>query len=362
MRIRSLIQVVLIAGGQLAILHWLVPQFAGPQHRLYQFIYERSSVQHATLAVAALVIALLVERWIRLRSTYGGQKKPSPGRDTPPQGLVDQLDVVSRAYDEHGTAAAVAQIQQLSDDGRERIRKAYESIHALAGFLPALGLLGTMLGLSGALFDAFASGKLTDQAVQQFVSSLATALDTTVLAMLCAAPVFVVSFFLCRRENELHDRQIRYVKERLGIAAYIANDNANGTLQAELRRVTRKIAAEAESAFGKMLEHAGQALQEHLTRAVEEAFAAQRQHDQDILGKVAEDVAGRLAHSLQDMGVRLERHNGQLAEGMIQQVGQLERALRNRTPEEVIVRYKHNGQVPRVSRLGADPHAEREGY
>ena len=73
-----------------------------------------------------------------------------------------------------------------------------------------------MLGLSGALFDAFGEGKLTDQAVQQFVSSLATALDTTVLAMLCAAPVFFASFLLCRRENELHDHQIGYVKERVG--------------------------------------------------------------------------------------------------------------------------------------------------
>lgn len=349
MRIRNLVQVALIAGGLLAALHLLVPQFAGPRHRLYQFIYERGPVQHATLAVAALVIALLVERWIRLRSMYVRQKKLPQGRDTPPRALLDQLDVVSRAYDEHGTAAAISQLQQLADDGREQIRKAYESIHALAGFLPGLGLLGTMLGLSGALFDAFGSGKLTDQAVQQFVSSLATALDTTVLAMLCAAPVFFVSFFLCRRENELHDHQIRYVKERLGIAGFAANDNANGILQAELRRVTRKIAAEAESAFGKMLEHAGQALQQHLTQAVQETFAAQRQHEQDILGKMAEDVAGRLAHSLQDMGVRLERHNGQLAEGMIQQVGQLERALRNRTPEEVIVRYKHNGHAGRAT-------------
>jgi hypothetical protein len=134
----------------------------------------------------------------------------------------------------------------------------------------------------------------------------------------------------------------------LGIAAFAANDNANGVLQAELRRVTRKIAAEAEATFGKMLQHAGEALQTHLARAVEEAFASQRKHEQDILGKMADNVAGRLAHSLQDMGIRLERHNGQLAEGMIQQVGQLERALRNRTPEEVIVRYRHNGHTGRM--------------
>jgi hypothetical protein len=39
----------------------------------------------------------------------------------------------------------------------------------------------------------------------------------------------------------------------------------------------------------------------------------------------------------------LKEHNGHTAEAVVREVGQLRTAIRRRTPEEVIVRYQHDG-------------------
>lgn len=333
------------AGILLGLVHLLIRLLADPESRFYAFIYERSLAQHVTLLVAAVVVVLLFARRCQHGADSAQLKELRQGRGKPPKKLAEQLDVVGAACSKHGVAVSVSRAERVAQDHKKGIERAYETIHLLTGFLPALGLLGTMLGLSRALFAAFSDGKLNDGSVQTFVTALSTAMDTTVLAILCAAPLCAWAFLSRRREDDLSDQYAAHVRERFGLDAVAPGDKSAHVLYVELRRLTRTMAAEARASFGQIVENGANACREARQRTVADVFALQRMHDREMIDEVAADVADRLAESLHNVSNLIERQNGRLAEGMIRQVGQLERAIRRQTPEELVVRYHRNGQA-----------------
>jgi len=345
MRFTRLLQVLLAAGALLGLVHVVVYQFSEKGDRLYKFFYERGPVQHAILFVACLVTALLFERINRHRWNSGHFKALERGQGQAPKELADQLEVVSATYGKHGPSAAVVRAEKVAQDHAKETHKAYESIGFVTGFLPALGLVGTMLGLSDALFSAFSSGGLEEKSVMTFVTALSTAMDTTVLAMLCAVPLFAAAFLLGKLENDLGDRYAALVLSQLGLEDAVVGDKTADALQAELRRMMTKIGKDAKAAFGQIVVDSVETYRENLERIVAEVFSRQRRHDKDMVRKVAAGLADGLGQSVNRVGDLIERQNGRLAEDMISQVGQLEEALRKRTPEEVLIRYQNNGHT-----------------
>ena len=345
MRFTRLLQVLLAAGVLLGLVHVVVYQFSEPADRLYQFLYERGPVQYTIPFVACLVMVLLFERINRYRWNSRRFKALERGQGQAPKELADQLEVVSATYDKHGPTAAVARVEKVAQDHDKRIDKAHETINYIACSLPALGMFGTMLGLSKSLFVAFGSGEKGPAAVHMFVAALGTAMDTTVLGMACVVPLCGCAWLLCRFEHELGDQYSAYVQRQLDLDDVAASDKTVHVLTAELRCLTGKIAEEAKAAFEQILKDSANTYRENLEQAVETVFSLQRRHDKNMVRKVAAELAAGLGQSVHRVSDLLEQQNDRHAENMIQHVGQLEKALQNRTPEEILIRYQHNGHA-----------------
>ena len=221
----------------------------------------------------------------------------------------------------------------------------------MTGLIPALGLFGTMLGVSNALFTAFSGGSLGPEAVERFVGGLATAMDTTLLAMACSMPLFGFAWLLERVEHGLADDYERYVRQQCSVPDIAQKTDSTAALQAELRGLTRRIAAEAKATFAQFLGSAAEDYRQSIERAVQDVFETQRAHDQSMVQQVALEVATALRESVETMGEVIREHNQHVATEMTDHVGRLEQALHNRTPEEVVVRYRHNGRLHRQTRI-----------
>jgi biopolymer transport protein ExbB/TolQ len=302
-------------------------------------------VQHITLFVTCIVIALLLSRFSQYRWNYARFRSLQEGKGQPTGELARQLDTVSKIFAEQGMRAAGACAERVAKDHADDIHKAHETLTHITGILPVLGLLGTLLGLNQGLFVAFCSGAPKTESIMMFVAALATALDTTILAAFCSVPLFTAGFLLGRAENELGAQYAAHIRKQFGLRELPESEKTSHVLHAELRRVVAKIAAEAKAAFAGILEDSANAYRDRLEQAVSEAFMAQRKHEELLVQRLAAEVANNLGQSVHRVGDLLERQNGRLAENMICQFGQLEKTLRNRTPEEVVIRYQHNGHA-----------------
>jgi biopolymer transport protein ExbB/TolQ len=162
----------------LSALHFIVRQ--GSQ--LFEFFFARSFVQYVTIYIFAFTVILLGSRTIFfLRNTqqFNAARK---GKRI----LSDQTKTVNEVLMKSGAEAAISFVNHMIKEEKNKISKSYEIINFLLCSLPACGLFGTMLGLSNSLFTAFSAGVGREKGIQQFVTALSTALDTTVLAMACA--------------------------------------------------------------------------------------------------------------------------------------------------------------------------------
>jgi biopolymer transport protein ExbB/TolQ len=337
--------VVASSAALCGLIHGALLLLTRPGDRLYALIYDRGFVQYLTLYMAALVVVLLLVRQGKHRRERflleAAQRQPS----VPPGPLGEAVASVAAAHEEQGAAAAAARIARLAEERQTEVQRAYEAIHFLTGTLPALGLFGTLLGLSDALFAAFSGGALDSGALQQFVTGLATAMDTTVLGMACAAPLVGSAWLLSRREEALVEHCARYLRERFGVQDAPLADRTTGILQMGLRRLTQKVAEEAKVTFGRLLETSAQTYREQLEHAVQAVLAAQRAHDERMVHRLAAHVGESLRESLGAVGTLITEHNGHTAEAIVHEVGRLRAALRRCTPEEVVIVYPQTGRV-----------------
>lgn len=347
MQLKRLMQRTLAAGVLVGLIHLLVLQFTDSGDRLYQFLYARGGVQHAIVVVACLVIALLFEQTNQYRWKNRNFRKLEKGQGSGPRELAHQLDTVGTVYSQHGAAAALSKADKLRQDHDSRIDKAHETISCIAYSLPALGLFGTMLGLSESLFVAFGGGAEGAEAVPRFVSALGTAMDTTVLGMACVVPLCGYAWFLRRLEHELAERWDTHVRCQYELDDVADGDKTTDVLRAELRQLTQAIAAEAKDSFQNMLADSADMYRKNLEDAVESVFLLQRKHDKNMVARLAAELANGLGQSVHRVGDLLEQQNGRLAENMTEHVDRLEKALQSRTPEEIHIRYQHNGHASR---------------
>jgi biopolymer transport protein ExbB/TolQ len=345
MRHAKPLQILVAAGVMLALAHALMLQYTKPGDHFYAFIYQRGPVQHVTLAVACIVIAMLSYRFSHHRRSQVQFKTFHEGKGQPPAELARQLEVVGKTCAEHGVKAGAGRMTQVAEEYETTVQQGHEVIGFVASALPALGLFGTLLGLSDALFAGFGSNAGTSESVRVFVAGLATAMDTTVLGIACAVPLFGCAWLLSRNERALGEEYATHVRNRFRLDEVVQGDDSVHAMQTELRRLTVKIGAEAKQIFEQMIKDSAEAYRDNLERAFQDVFMLQRRNDKEMVKQIAAELAASLGQSVHRVGDLVEHHNGRLAENMIQHVGQLEKVLRNRIPEEVIVRYQHNGHA-----------------
>lgn len=347
---------VLAAAAMVFLLACLaITALTGPEDYLRQFFFRRSFVQLVTLLVASLIVVLLGRRAACLaRDRREWQAYRQHGEKALPAALAEQLRTVREELVQRGDAAAADCAKRIAQDGKDQLEAEYETIQVLACALPALGLLGTMLGLSTALFTAFSGEAAGPQSVRQFVAALATALDTTVLGMFCALPALATAWSLKRGESRLHAQYASLLQGSLPTVAPGPNvaSPAGGPapavglepLRGELRVIAAGVLAEAKQLFQDLLADSAAVHRHQVAAAVQDVFRAQRGRERRMVVKVAALVSRRLSRSIDAAGQRVSQHNGQVAAGLIREFRQLNGALRKTVPNEVLIRYQHNGQ------------------
>lgn len=219
--VKSLLLVLAIAVDMVVTTCLVVSWLSKPPEYLYEMIFHRSFVQYLTLFTFALILTLLGGRFIRCirarREVCRLQDEPDED-DVPDSSPISEI--VSKIKDtlaRHGSDAALAQAEQFADQQTASTQHAHETINFLMCLLPALGLFGTMFGLSGAMSAAFSKGSMSKESIGIFVSSLGTAIDTTVLAMICAMIGGAIIWFLGRVEKPLQEQQAGLIRRLSGL-------------------------------------------------------------------------------------------------------------------------------------------------
>jgi biopolymer transport protein ExbB/TolQ len=218
--VKALLLVLVIAADMVVTACFIVSRLFGPGEYLYEMIFHRSFVQYVTLFTFALILTLLGGRFIRCFRSKREMRRLADRADE--NDVLDSPigEIASKIKDtlaRHGSDAALAEAEQSADRQKGQTEHAYETINFLMYLLPALGLFGTMLGLSGAMSAAFSKGIMSKESIGIFVSSLGTALDTTVLAMVCAMIAGATMWLLTRTEKPLQEQQVELVRRLSGL-------------------------------------------------------------------------------------------------------------------------------------------------
>jgi biopolymer transport protein ExbB/TolQ len=329
-----------------------------PGSRIFEMVFHRSFVQFLTLYVFALIITLLVGRviaYLRNRSELRRIRKGNRSRRSQKSPLAHHMSTLHKGLVTYGGGAAIRCAEQFSQQQKDIVCKAYNLINTLIGFLPALGLFGTMLGLGQSLFAAFSSGEIGPEQSRQFVGSLAIALDTTILGLVCAMVAGLFTWLLNRVENDLCEQQTGFVREifsieeldrELNVAkATPASSNSHScaevnTLKAELRTLSAEILAEFASRVDKSLHNIDEFCRRGLEQSANKSFADQHPNEPIAVEK----IASHLTKAVDNIGVLINRHNNHLICTVTSAIKNLTESLEEKIPSELVIRYNHNNK------------------
>jgi len=338
-----------------------VTEFSAPGDRIYDFFFRRGFVQMITMAVFSLTATTLFFRF--LDSLFWGRKmriaaEKGPGWILRSGPFGRYLAETQRLLAEKGEREASSYADRIVRSMEREAGKAQEAMSFLTGSFPALGLLGTVLGLSGSLHSAFSGGALGADAVQKFVAALSTALDTTVLGIICALPAFGISWVLGRRERSLIAK-FSEIFSRIYSAEKVSADGpgrakavsagdplsaATAAFRQEIQELIEKIAGEAarhyETAFKSSLE----SFQQSLKISMADAAGERKSWEDRMIETTSRVMSDRLQEAGQSLIRNIASQDRRLADEIVGGLKELEKALYHRIPEEVIIRYNgHNG-------------------
>lgn len=240
----------------------LLPQ----DHRIHTLLWQRGPTQPLTLALFFWGIGHLVRRAI----VQTGERRAltacrallwhgPPSRDE----LFGRLDALSRLRDTLAGDTLYAVLSyfraqrptrdELLESARQAIDRAHDRVDAewrpltaAMWLLPLSGFLGTVIGMAAAIqsFDAVITGLGDDLgALAPAVGGLATAFDTTLLALALVVPLKLFEVMLDGRDRRLIDRIDRdlgagYV-QRLDLAGLAQHSDAADALDRQAEAVER---------------------------------------------------------------------------------------------------------------------------
>ena len=300
-----------------------VDLLAWPGTWIYEFFFHRSVIQFVTLLVFSLTLTLLFGRLIK----FGRRRRRT-------------------------VHAGVTSSRAAAEGLSEEISTAYEAFNFLISMMPALGLLGTVLGLSISLSTAFGGASVGPMALQQFVTALATALDTTVLGLICAMITGALAWLLNRAEHE--DCKKRFSENGKGICldmskgageeSILAEWNgdcfpAAGDTSIQLQWTAAQILNRTGISLEQFQRSAIEALRANLAGTVREHFREECAHQQELTKNLSSDLRG----AVHDVGDLIERRAQKSARELDRNLCALNKTLRQRTPSEVIIHYNGNG-------------------
>lgn len=321
---------------------FVIAQLTEPGDRVFDFLFRRNFVQFVTLSVFFLAMILLVRRL----AGYMRQRKGSVSL------LARKVKEVRERLQKHGAAAASSTICRMVAEEEDRIRGEYEFINFAVCALPALGLFGTVLGLSDSLFQAFGRGSVGADSMGQFVVALGSALDTTVLAMICALPSFGAAWLLARFEERLCKNRFAKLRSQFDLHD-VAQGQPGGSvseapvpadlLRTDLRALVSDVGQNAKSAFEQIIQSASESYRQRLDQALMTVLKQQVNHEPRMIRKLAEQFRESIFNGMDGLRKSIENQNGHSAELVIKQLKKLEKTLHRMTPDELTIRFDRSG-------------------
>jgi len=356
------ILVIVASIALMAIMCFAISSLIEPGSRIYGMIFDRGPIQFLTLYAFALIVTLLCCRlviYFHTRRQLQRLEEGNYGWRNHEFSLGEHLHTVRKLLAKHSGKAALSCTEDFARKRKDNIHKAYELINFLVCSLPAFGLLGTMLGLSKALFTAFSEGKARPESVDLFVSSLGTALDTTVLALICALVVGAFVWLLNRSENELIERETNFICNlfSLGQVHFKSKDVKTKhsvdkhhfvsveNLKDEIQPLITEILAKTVSKFDKSLQNVAESCRDGVSQAVDEILRKQRTHEEIAVEKIAEN----LNESIDRIGTVIARHNNHAANTVASGLRHIVGTLDKRIPNELVIRYNHDEEVDDIT-------------
>jgi biopolymer transport protein ExbB/TolQ len=338
-------------------------------------LLERGWPPHATMMLTSLAISILLLKAAglrRQRRAFALDLLPEGERRIGPEAaarlvdhveslrslrgersfLVERVARVLSQYAAHGDVAeATAANDADADADAASVAASFSMVKVIVWAMPILGLIGTVVGLSGAVgaFSHAMSG--ADQldtikdALREVTTGLAVAFDATFVALVASILVMLPMTWLQKSEdkliNDVDDYCVTNVLTRLGghvepAAAKVEQAPAAGIDAAEIRKVVLDAIAsplaEMLSANARLMDRMTEDRQalagaESALVAQLSAFAAALQQAAPVM----ERAAGQLERATTEIGPRVERVTAELGrttdamkssvEGMVAEIG-----------------------------------------
>jgi biopolymer transport protein ExbB/TolQ len=335
---------------------------ASPGEKLYDFVFNRSFVQYLTFITFFYAVSLLVTRMflnIRMKSDlYAIQRNGRVVRDSGKL-VNNQFEEVRKTIEETDPANGRKKANQLKQLNTERTKETYDTINSLVVFLPALGLFGTILGLSNSIFAAFSQGSLTSESIGLFVSGLSIAMDTTVLGISCSIIAGVFTQLMCKSEQAFNAKLDESIRN--GFELNSIKTSAGKSREREIEELTDKYVAifikrfetlvsEIMSNFESKLESTVDVLtksyMDKLSEATESAvskhYAANRQVMEEVMTRLSHEISAAIRH----MEESIKTQNSSTAEVFRSEIRRLESIAKTQVPSELVLKFtrdKSNG-------------------
>lgn len=332
-------------------LAWYGPIARTPYGRYFVHPVEHAEVVLFCLALGALVGKLW--QYVRERRAVRGDVLPSwDGRPVPPveasrllaefaqrpaslrEGVLGRrvhavLDFVRRrcsAADLDDHLRALADQDAVAQDGSHSL------LRFITWAIPILGFIGTVLGITEAI--AGVTPEVLEQNLNQVTDGLATAFDTTALALVLTMVVMFLGFVVDRLEQGLLGLVDGEVESRLA-HRFRRDDEAGGEVVGVLREGAGTLLDAAEKLVLQQVEL--------WSRAMAELQNGRRSDEQQLGAALTEALQTALARSLEMHSQRLlamERQAAEQSAGLFQQVASMAAALRDtsREQQEALIR------------------------
>jgi hypothetical protein len=232
--------------------------------------------------------------------------------------LRDALDHVRRT----GSADTLdGEIKYLSDLDAVRAQHGYALVRVIIWSIPIMGLLGTVIGITGAFANlVFRDGKLDDASLPQVLAGLKVAFDTTGMALsLCMALMFV-QYFVDKLEaqllTEVDSRTNSELKGRFQSSA-LGSDPQLGPI----RRMVEAVLKSNERLVGRQVEIWSESIEAAQTRFGELTASSGKQLETALAGALDQGLkahAAALTAAERSQAERNAQHWTQVQQAFVQ--------------------------------------------
>jgi biopolymer transport protein ExbB/TolQ/gas vesicle protein len=170
------------------------------------FFFERTAIQWCTMWVFFFSVTVLAARCSRHWALAKALNDLEQGSALPTDlsrlhGLVRRrLEALRSCIEQHGREAAYVEAERLAERDEESVHQVFSLLGSAVQVMLALGFFGTVWGISRSMFGSFsdlaseaaASPDEIKVGLKHFTRALGTALDTTVLALVCGVLTSIV--------------------------------------------------------------------------------------------------------------------------------------------------------------------------